>query len=64
MFSRLKGIVQENSVEETDAGTDHLVTLQSRFSKQFLKQLSNKYKWIIDPFHTDLLQNCDLILEE
>jgi hypothetical protein len=61
--------VQENSVEANDAGIDqcikdHLVTLQSRVSKYFPEAVSNKYKWIMDPFHADLPQNYDFSLEE
>jgi hypothetical protein len=43
---------------------DHLVYLQSSFSKYFPEAVSDKYKWIMDPFHVDLLQNYDSSLEE
>jgi hypothetical protein len=58
MFSRLKDIVEGNSVETSDNGIDqyiedHLANLQSRFSKYFPEAVSDKYKWIIDSFHVD-----------
>jgi hypothetical protein len=36
---------------------DHLVNLQSSFSKYFPETLSDKYKWVTDPFHADSPQN-------
>jgi hypothetical protein len=69
MFSCLKDFVKENNVETSDTGIDqcikdHLVNLQPRFSKYFPEAVSDKYKWITDPFHADLLQNYQFFLEE
>jgi hypothetical protein len=43
-------------VETTGTGIDqcikdHLVNLQSRFYKYFPEAVTDKYKWIMDPFH-------------
>jgi hypothetical protein len=49
MFPCLKDFVEENRVETSDTGIDqcikdHLVNLQSRFSKYFPEAVSDKYK--------------------
>jgi hypothetical protein len=59
--------VEENSVEASDTGIDqriknHLVNLQSRFSKYFTEAVSDKYKRITDSFHVDSPQNNDFSL--
>jgi hypothetical protein len=46
-----EGFVEENTAEASDTGIDqciknHLVNLQSRFSKYFPEVVSDKYKWI------------------
>jgi hypothetical protein len=69
MFSRLKDFVEENSMETSKSGIDQcikdrLVNLQSRFSKYFPEAISDKYKWIMDPFHVDSPQNYEFSLEE
>jgi hypothetical protein len=56
-------------VETSDIGIDqcikdHLVNLQSRFCKYFPAAVTDKYKWITDPFHADSPQNYDFSLEE
>jgi hypothetical protein len=56
-------------VETSDIGIDqclkdHLVNLQSRFSKYFPEAVTDKYKWIMDPFHADSHQNYDFSHEE
>jgi hypothetical protein len=58
----LQDFVEENSVETSDIGIDqcikdYLVNPQSRFSKYFLDAISDKYKWITDPFPADLSPN-------
>jgi hypothetical protein len=67
IFSQLKDFVEENSVEKSDTGIvqcikDHLVNLQSRFPKYFPEAVSDKYKWIMDPFPADSPQNYDFSL--
>jgi hypothetical protein len=67
MFPRLKDFVEENSVETSDIEfdqciKDHLVNLQSRFSKYFPEAVSDKYKWITDPFRANSLQTDDFSL--
>jgi hypothetical protein len=42
----------------------HLGNLQYRFSKYFPEAVSDKYKWIMDPFHVHSQQNSNLSLEE
>jgi hypothetical protein len=59
--------VEENSVETGDTGIDrcikdHLVNLQSRFYRYFPEAVSDKYKWITDPFHADSSSNYDFSL--
>jgi hypothetical protein len=63
IFPRLMYFVEETS----DTGIyqcieDHLVNLQSKFSKYFPESLRDKYKWITDPFHAESLQNYDFSL--
>jgi hypothetical protein len=43
---------------------DHLVNLQSGFCKYFPEAVTDKYKWITDPFHADSPQNYYFSLEE
>lgn len=43
---------------------DHSVNLQSRFSKYLPEAISDKYKWITDPFHVDSSENYEFLLEE
>jgi hypothetical protein len=69
MLSHLKNFVEEMSVETTDTGIDqcireHVVNLESRFSKYFPEAVSDKYKWIADPFHADSSHIYDSSLEE
>jgi hypothetical protein len=42
---------------------DHLVNLQSRFL-YFPEAVTDKYKWVMDPFHADSPQNYDFSLEK
>jgi hypothetical protein len=56
-------------METSDIGIDqcikgHLVTLQSRFCKYFPGAVTDKYKWITDPFHADSPHNYNFSLEE
>jgi hypothetical protein len=62
MYFCLKDFVEGNSVEKNDIGIDHLVNLQSRFSMCFPEAVSDKYKWITDPFHAHSLQNNEFSL--
>jgi hypothetical protein len=67
--NRMKYFVKKNSVETSDTVIDpsikdRLVNLQSRFSKYFSSAISDKYKWITDPFHVVSPQNYDFSLEE
>jgi hypothetical protein len=69
VFSSLKDFVEENSVGRSDTGIqhcseEHLVNLQSRFSKHFPEAISDKYKWITGPFLVDSPPNYDFSLEE
>jgi hypothetical protein len=69
MFSRFKDYVEKNSSGTSDTGideciTDHLVNLQSRFSKYFPEAVSDKYKWIMDPFHAHSPPDYNFSLEE
>jgi hypothetical protein len=55
MFSHAKDFMAENGVETSDTGIDqcikdHMVVLQSRFSKNFSEAVSDKCKWIPDLF--------------
>jgi hypothetical protein len=66
MFSRLKGFVEENSLETFDTGIDqciqdHLVHQQSRFSEYFPEAVGHKYKYTTDPFHADSPPNYDFL---
>jgi hypothetical protein len=61
--------VDENSVEMSVAGINqyfkvYLVNLQFGCSQYFSEAVSDKYKWIIDPFHVDSPQNYDVSLLE
>jgi hypothetical protein len=56
---------KENSAETSGIGIDqrikdHLLHLQSRFCKYFPEAVTDRYKWIMDPFP----QNYDFSLEE
>jgi hypothetical protein len=56
-------------VDTSDTGIDQsikdrLVNLQSRYCKYFPEAVTDKYKWITDPFHADSPQNYNLSLEE
>jgi hypothetical protein len=67
MFSRLKDFMKESSVERSDIGIDqrikdHLVNLKFRFSNYFPGAVTDKYKWIIGPFHADSPQNYEFFL--
>jgi hypothetical protein len=69
IFSRSKDFVEEKSVGTSDTGIDqcikdHSVNLHSRFSKYFPEEISDKYKWITNPFHAVSPQNYDFSLEE
>jgi hypothetical protein len=62
VFSRLKDLVEENIMEISDIGIDqciedHVIYLQSRFSKYFPEAVSDKCKWNSDPFDVDSPQN-------
>jgi hypothetical protein len=43
---------------------DHLVNLQFRFCKYFPEAVTDKYKWITDPFHADSPRIYDFSLEK
>jgi hypothetical protein len=69
MFSRLKDFMEGNIVGTENSGIDqcikdHLVNLQSRFSKYRPETIRDKYKWITDQFHVDSPQNYEFSLEE
>jgi hypothetical protein len=69
IFYHLKDFVEENIVERSDTGIDQcikddLVNLQSRFSKYFPETVSDKCKWITDPFHAYSSQNYEFFLQE
>jgi hypothetical protein len=60
--------LERKSVETSDIGIDqfikdHLVNLQSRFCKYFPEAVTDKYRWITDPFHADSPQNYNFSLE-
>jgi hypothetical protein len=64
-----EGFYGRNSMETSDTGIDqcikdHLLNLQSRFSKYFPEIVSDKYKWITDLFYADSPQNYDFSVEE
>jgi hypothetical protein len=44
-----------NQGPKDTAATNHMVNMQSRFSKYFSEAISDKCKWITDPFHADSL---------
>jgi hypothetical protein len=65
----LKDFVEENSLETSDNGItqcikNHLVNRQSRFSKYFPQAVSDKYKWIMVPFHADSPSNYEFYPED
>jgi hypothetical protein len=65
----VEDFLEEKNVETSDTGIDqcikdHLVNLQSRFSKYFPEAISDKYKWITDAFPAGLPQNYNFSLEE
>lgn len=50
--------------EATDRIRDHLVSPSSGFSKYFPEVLSDKYRWMTDPFHVNSLPDYEFSLEE
>jgi hypothetical protein len=68
-FSRLKDIVQENSVETSGTGIDQfiidpLVDLQSKCSTYFPEAMNDKYKRIMGPSYAHSHQRHYFSLEE
>jgi hypothetical protein len=56
-------------VETSDTGIDQCIKItclicSPGFCKYFLEAVTDKYKWIIDPFHGDSPQNYDFSPEE
>jgi hypothetical protein len=67
MFSLLKDFVEENSVETSNTGNDQCQAPgQSavQFCKYFPGAVSDKYEWIMGPFHVDLPPNYNFSLEK
>jgi hypothetical protein len=69
MFSRFKYFVEERDVETSDTGVDqcirdHLVSLQSRFSKYFPEALNDKYRCIVVTFCAYSQQNYEILLKK
>jgi hypothetical protein len=69
VFSRLKDFVEENRVETTGTGfdqciKDHLINLQSRFSRYFPEVENDRFKWIMDPFYAGSPQNYEFMLKK
>jgi hypothetical protein len=61
--------MKETNVERSDTEIDqrikeHLVNLKFRFSNYFALAVSDKYKWITDPFHADSPRNLNFFLEK
>jgi hypothetical protein len=54
--------VGKSDAEVDQCIRDHLVSLQSRFSKFFPEEVNDKYKWIVDPFCDDSQQNYEILL--
>jgi hypothetical protein len=69
ILSHMKDFMEENTVERSDTGIDQcikddLITLQSRLSKYSPEAVSDKCKWITDPFHADSSQNYEFCFQE
>jgi hypothetical protein len=69
MFPKLNAFIEDNSMEISETGIErfireHLINLQSSFSKYFLEKMNDKYSWITDPFHEVSPPNNDFSLEE
>jgi hypothetical protein len=54
--------VWKNETLELINITVTMASLQCSFSQYFPEAVSNKYKWITDPFHVDSLCNYDFAL--
>jgi hypothetical protein len=69
MFPKLNAFIEDNNMEISETGTErctreHLINLQSSFSKYFPEKMNDKYSWIRDPFHEVSPPNNDFSLEE
>jgi hypothetical protein len=56
MFPKLNAFIEDNNMEISETGVErcvreHLINLQSSFSKYFPEKMDDKYSWITDPFH-------------
>jgi hypothetical protein len=64
----LYAFIEENSLEISKTGIErrireHLINLQSSFSKYFPEKMNDKYSWIRGPFH-EVSPSNDFSLEE
>jgi hypothetical protein len=55
-FPKLNAFIEDNNMEISETGVErcireHLINLQSNFSKYFPEKMNDKYIWIRDPFH-------------
>jgi hypothetical protein len=67
MFPNLSVFIEEMEINETGIEQcirEHLINLQSSFSKYFPEKMNVKYSWIIDPFREVSSPNNDFSLEE
>jgi hypothetical protein len=69
MFPKLNAFIENNNMEISETGTErfireHLINLQSSFSKYFPEKMNDKYSRIRDAFHEVSPPNNDFSLEE
>jgi hypothetical protein len=69
MFPKLNAFIEDNKMEIIETGIErcireHLINLQSSFSKYFPEEMNDKYSWIRDPFHEVSPPKNDFSLEE
>jgi hypothetical protein len=69
MFPTLNAFIKDNNMEISETGIErcireHLISMQSSFSKHFPEKMNDKYSWIRDPFHEVSPPNNDFSLEE
>jgi hypothetical protein len=69
MFPKLDAFIEDNNMGISETGIEqcireHLINLQSSFSKYFPEKMNDKYSWIRDPFHDVSPPKNDFSLKE
>jgi hypothetical protein len=69
MFPKLNTFIEDNNMEISKTGIEqcireHLINLQSSFSKYFPEKMNDKYSCIRDPFHEVSPPNNNFSLKE